>query len=108
MNDHRIKIPDGIDFRRPETITKGAIIEYYAAVRDKFGEFCGDCEYMTESGCLKNHRPRKYIMEIGPYDFAWLRKGCKDFEICQPPEIDQDAIARQTRNALDCNAQQYG
>lgn len=107
MNELKIKPDESIDFDNPSTIIKEFIVSYYEEIHNHFGEFCADCQHLSEQdGCLKELRPRKYRLEIGPHDYVIARKNCKSFEIFHQNEADED-IAKKISLALDCNYQQY-
>lgn len=106
-NTNPIPLPDGIDFSKPNTITKDKIQNYYNDIKSHFGNFCGDCAFMLDSKCNKGHNPRRYDLEIGPYEFMHAKKNCKDFELEIINESEDD-IRRHVSNALDCFVQQYG
>jgi hypothetical protein len=57
-------------------------MSYLTFVHDTLGEFCGDCEHLnSDDECLKNHRPNRYLLEMGPFEDVYICKNCKDFEL---------------------------
>jgi hypothetical protein len=106
MKNLNIKIPD-IDLTNPSEITTGIIRDYYDEIKLKFGNFCGDCMFLDEHDvCEKGHKPKKYYMELGPFEYAVLRKKCKDFVLFHG-ETDLEQLKQKVKNALDSSYQQY-
>ena len=100
-----VQIPESIDLNNPKTFTQETILEFYDAIKSKYGNFCGDCKHLSESGCDKGFRPRKYAMPIGPFEYAWLRKNCTSFELFS--EINDEGVGKNVSAMLDSFVQQY-
>lgn len=102
-------LPDEVDLDNPKTWDMGSISKFYQAIHSHYGNFCGDCEHLSEDDlCEKGHRPRKHDLSIGPFEYLHVRKNCEDFELLKNTRVDEGYIRRNISKKLDWDAQQYG
>lgn len=90
----------------PDEVKMSMVPEYLNLVLKYYGPPCDWCEHY-DFICDKGYRPRKYEMELGPFEHWTIRKFCQEFED-RGTEGDDSDIRKSVSNLLDCNAQQYG
>jgi len=95
-----------IELPEPEKITKSEVVEYLNEVIAYYGPPCEFCAHFSAI-CAKNHKPRRYTLEAGPYEEWHIRKFCEDFTGKGTKDENED-VERYVRNSLNCNAQKYG